>query len=86
MLLIWTHMLGLELRIFCDFFLLNCFFVVPNEKGFICLKLWILNSKFGNGNDFIEAAMGKPVITIDKTPKKTTKTPVSKQKSVRRSA
>ncbi|RZC88493.1 hypothetical protein C5167_016296 [Papaver somniferum] len=49
----------------------------------------IMNSEFGNDNDFIKAAMEQPVITIDdtpkKTPKRTAKRPASKEKSVRRS-
>ncbi|XP_026377969.1 uncharacterized protein LOC113272333 [Papaver somniferum] len=62
---------------------------VPDDKGFICLHLKILNSEFGNDNDFIEAAMEQPVTVIDETPKKShkriAKKPVSKEKSVRRS-
>ncbi|XP_026434919.1 uncharacterized protein LOC113332610 [Papaver somniferum] len=63
--------------------------VVPDDKGFICLQMDIMNSEFGNDNDFIKAAMEQPVITIDdtpkKTPKRTAKRPASKEKSVRRS-
>ncbi|XP_026452312.1 uncharacterized protein LOC113352746 [Papaver somniferum] len=61
--------------------------VVPDDKGFICLQMSVMNSEFRNDNDFIKAAMEQPVVTIDETPKKApkriAKKPVSKEKSIK---